>query len=151
MRNRCLLITSKLSVGVCRCPIWASSTNNPTLSQPSPSSTRLPTSLTTVTNGHDQPRRVTARHRPQQSQHDPKEQKRRSNATSPPTARKRAPGALHRCATSLSATWQTMNDDISRRLPFWSEVSAHSPSPLFHICMKTRCHVAAVSDVAIKW
>ena len=39
LRNRCLSITSKSSVGVCRCSIWASSTNNPTLSQPPPSST----------------------------------------------------------------------------------------------------------------
>ena len=37
--NRCLLIMSKSSVGVCRGSIWASSTNNSTLSQPPPSST----------------------------------------------------------------------------------------------------------------
>ena len=39
LRNRCLLMTPKSSVGVCRRSIWASSTNNTTRSQPPPSYT----------------------------------------------------------------------------------------------------------------
>ena len=40
--NCCLLMMPKLSVGVCPCSIWASSTSNPALSQSPPLST-MPT------------------------------------------------------------------------------------------------------------
>ena len=107
---------------------------------------RPPTSLITATNGQHQQRRKAVRHRPQ---HAPTHQQRRSNATSPPAARKRAPGA-HNAAMSLPATWQTTNDDISRHSSSLSQVSTHHPSP-FHTLTSTRCHVAPVSDVATKW
>ena len=102
--------------------IWASSTNNPLSLNHHHCPRCLCTLLITVTNGQHQQRHITVRHHPQQAWHAPTQQKQCNNATSPPSAHKRAPGA-HNSATSLSAIWQTTNDDISHRSSSSSQVS----------------------------
>ena len=119
LQNCCLLIRSKLSLGVCWCSQWPA--------PPTTQSSQTP---------------------PTTSMACPTQQQQCSNATSPPSAHKWVPGA-HNGATSLPAMWQLTNDDISNHSSSLSQVSTHHPSLSIPYSHKQKVRLVAANCIDV--
>jgi hypothetical protein len=123
---------------------WPNTNLQPSTSPP-PSSETTP-SLATVNDGHHHPQRPSMAHNnPSTPRNDKKD------AWAP----RQQVNERGRRFALVTARWQlTANDDISRRSSFASmlnEVCTISPPPSLLLAnTRTRCHVAAVGDVATK-
>ena len=100
----------------------------------------LPTSLTTVTNGHHQPQRI-AWTLPQQLWHTPRA-KMTQQCYITTQSSQTSTWKIHNSAMSLSVMWQTMNDNISHCSSSSFQVSTQRPSPSVPYSHKNKvpCH-----------